>query len=304
MPPWQAKVLAQQAFSLLPGGHRLNYVFQRHLTHGLPIGDEALHDVIEIAQRHLDGLAMHSDIPVSEGRFFEFGAGWDLHVPQVLYCLGIERQHVVDIRRLLRTELVLDIRDRLATLDAPLVRRPPTGATELDAYLADIGVVYDAPRDARATGLAGGSIDFVTSTNTLEHIPREDIVRILDECGRILSSRGAMSFQVDYKDHYSYFDRRLDAYHFLRYEDRAWRRYNPSLHYQNRLRHSDYLALYSASGFDVSVTRMEPVTEEQKVQAEAAPRASHFQGYELDDLSQRNAIVVLTPTSRQAREHS
>jgi hypothetical protein len=172
----------------------VNYVFQRHVTHGLPITDEALRGVIDLGQRHVAGLEQHSNVPLRAARFFEFGAGWDIHVAQVLYCFGANHQLVVDLRELLRPELVLDIRDRLATIDIPLPRRPPLGHTSIAAYLSAIGVDYRAPCDARATGLAAGSVDFATSTNTLEHIPEDDIPHILN-------AAGAMSFQIDYKDH-------------------------------------------------------------------------------------------------------
>jgi hypothetical protein len=92
--------------------HHVNFVFQQHVTHGLPISDEKLDEVVEIAAHHVRVLGEWSDVAVGDGRFFDFGAGWDLHVAQTLYCLGVDRQTVVDIRSLLKERLVLDIRNR------------------------------------------------------------------------------------------------------------------------------------------------------------------------------------------------
>ena len=61
-------------------------------------------------------------------------------------------------------------------------RGPPTS----EAF----GIDYLAPRDARATGLDAESIDFVTSTNTLDaRIPRKTGT-ILRECRRLLRLTG------------------------------------------------------------------------------------------------------------------
>ena len=52
------------------------------------------------------------------------------------------------------------------------------------------GVDYRAPADARATGMAEGTIDCAISVETLEHIPPADISAILKEIHRILRPDG------------------------------------------------------------------------------------------------------------------
>src|SRR5262249_3632127 len=113
------------------------------------------------------------------------------------------------------------------------------------------GIDYWAPCDARRTQLEAGSIDWITSTNTLEHIPLQDIHAILQECRRLLRDDGLMSCLIDYEDHYSYFDHSISGYNFLQYSDEAWAFFNPALYYQNRLRHRDYLDLFQSAGFEV-----------------------------------------------------
>src|SRR5205823_13839725 len=85
------------------------------------------------------------------------------------------------------------------------------------------GIDYRAPCDAKKTGLPSLSVDYITSTSTLEHIPPEAIRLILRECYRVLRDRGVISLLIDYNDHYTYSDHKISVYNFLRYSDWVWR---------------------------------------------------------------------------------
>jgi len=301
---WRTKAGAQRVFSMVPGGHRVNYAFQRRVFGNLPMSDPKLDEVIALGRHHVDVLRAHGTAPIEEARFYEFGAGWDLNMPLILASLGVTRQLVVDIRPLVRADLVFEIARRLSARAATEGFTSPLDASagdgDLSAFLAAHGIEYRAPCDARATGLPDGSIDYATSTNTLEHIPPDDLLAILTESRRLLAPGGVLSFQIDYQDHYSYFDRRLTAYNFLRFPRRRWRLYNSALHFQSRLRHRDYVDLFHQAGLEI---RQEETTggsadDINVVQAIAHPewRAN----YELAELAVRGARVVLAarlPTS-------
>ena len=98
-----------------------------------------------------------------------------------------------------------------------------------------------------------------------------------------------MSSRIDLRDHYSYFDRGLSPYNFLRYSDRAWRVYNSRLLYQNRLRRPDYLRAFADAGFEVveeTPSSGEPADRESLGSLELAPR---FREYPLDELAVQRA---------------
>jgi SAM-dependent methyltransferase len=250
---WRYKAAAQRVFSAIPRGHEVNFAFQR-LTGGLPISDRSLASSIDLGCHHLAVIRAHGAIAPEKATFYEFGAGWDLHMPQILAALGAGRQLVIDIRPLLVNRLVTDIARRLWNWSpAPTgwKARLPEEHESIPEFLRRLGVFYRAPCDARATGLPDQSVDYITSTNTLEHIDEPSLAAILSECRRILRAGGIMSFQVDFQDHWSYFDQDIDVFNFLEYDERTWRRYNPDLHYQNRLRHPDYLRIYEEAGFSV-----------------------------------------------------
>ncbi|MGH9278625.1 MAG: class I SAM-dependent methyltransferase [Acidimicrobiales bacterium] len=294
---WRAKALLQGAFSLLPRGHDVNYLFQRHITHGLPLQEHKLDEMVELAGHHAAALAQRGRVPLGACRAYEFGAGWDLGMPLLLYCAGVNHQTIVDIRPLTRVDLVADLARRLRSKDLPaaFVRRPEEpGGDDLDGYLARHGISYRAPLD-RSTGLPAGSVDGITSTNTLEHIPPADIAAILRECRRLLAPGGVMSFQIDYQDHYSYFDPSISVYNFLRYDDRRWRLYNPSLHFQNRLRHRDYLDLIAGAGLAVAEAETDGGSADEIGVVAALPPDDRFATYGGAELAVRRSRLVLVP---------
>jgi len=302
VPPWKLKAGLQRAFSVLPAGDRVNYLFQKHVTRTYPMSDEHLREAVTIGLDHVRGLNDTFGRGLTKARFFEFGAGWDLHMPLVLWALGIEHQVVVDIRPLARADLVADVVRRLAgrAQVGAFVRLPPTppaGDFDLRAYLQSLGIDYRAPSDARATGLRPGSIDVVTSTNTMEHIPQAELPAILAELCRILADDGLMSFRIDYQDHYAYFDRSISVYNFLTLNDRSWRRWNPSLHFQNRMRHREHLAVLDEAGFAVLADELRAGDASDLDILRKLPLAPQFTTVPLEELAVRSARLVLAKKS-------
>ena len=258
---WLAKAALQRGLGLLPGqGERLNYLFQRRVLRSLPAAEPVFRRKFSRALQHLRLYEQHTSGPsAAEALFYEFGTGWDLAIPLSLAALGVRRQVLADIRPSVRTELVNDSlraferlweeleRDAERTL-RPLGPPTLTSTAELDARF---GIGYLAPCDARATGLDAESVDLISSTDVCEHIPGPDLAGVFRECARLLRPEGLLSCRIDLADHYAYFDRRLSRYHFLRFSERAWRIVNSPLHFQNRLRVSDYLGLAREAGLEL-----------------------------------------------------
>ena len=93
------------------------------------------------------------------------------------------------------------------------------------------------------------SIDACISTNTLEHIPKFDIILIFAELYRKLKDEGIVSLIIDYSDHYAHTDNNISLLNFLKYSQHQWKRYNHNIHFQNRLRHYEYIAIFEKIGF-------------------------------------------------------
>ncbi len=298
---WPLKAASQKALGSLPRGDALNYVLQRRIRRTLPVDDAGFRRKFDRAVVHFGVFCERAPRKPDEATFYEFGAGWDLIIPLAYFALGVERQVLVDIRSNVRFELVNDSLTRFATLARELEQAasrplrplgPPTVTRAADLE-ERFGIAYLAPRDTRNTGLARESIDFVSSTNTLEHVPEGDIEPILRECGRLLRRDGAISCRIDLRDHYSYVDRTISPYNFLRFSERAWALANSSLHYQNRLRYPDYVRLFEAAGLEIiaeAVSRPGPVELALLRELKIAPRFSNR--YSLEDLGAKSVAFV------------
>jgi hypothetical protein len=294
---WRYKAYVQSLLSSVPAGERLHYLLQKRVTRTIPENDGGFRNRVRSAIHHLELVSPHLPRPPENATFYEFGAGWTLLGPLTYYAVGVNRQIVVDVRRLSRPELVIQSVERLRRLADPTLPRshrfPTFHPRELTTELrSECGVDYRAPCDARATGLPSGLVDCITSTATLEHVPAEDIPALLRECFRLLKCGGVMSHFIDYTDHYANFAPQLSRFNYLQYEDRQWKRFSPSLHFQNRLRHRDYVELFRAAGFAI-------VAEHAKAPREADLRdiarlrvAERFKAYSGEELAIRNAFIV------------
>jgi hypothetical protein len=290
---WLAKAFLQKSLSALPQAERANYLLQRHVTHSLPGPEAGLRRRFERAERHIEAYGEHGPPrPLSEAVFYEFGAGWDLAVPLSFWALGVERQILVDLRPNVRTDLVNTSLERLERLAADRGLRAPGGSI---ASVAEVerrfGIRYIAPLDARATGLSAGSVDFVTSTSTLEHIPEDELVPLLAECRRLLRPDGAVSSRIDLSDHFSHFDDSVSPYNFLRYSEQKWSLVNSKLLHQNRLRRSDYVSAFERAGFEVVAER--PWRPGLELPDDLDEK---FQGYDPDDLAVVRLRLVAVPS--------
>lgn len=301
---WQFKAALMDFFSVCPSGDRLRFWVQRNVTKSLPISERDFREKLGHAKGHLEALRRHGSRAISDSQFYEFGAGWDLAIPFCLYALGVRSQILVDISKLARVELIDNTVEKLNRLNGEVsashLGARPVPEKERGAWVPflekNYGIRYVAPCDARSTGLRGESVDCVTSTDTLEHIPEEDIRLILRECRRILRKDGVLSFVIDYQDHYWYCDRRITPYNFLRYSPDSWRWLNPSFHFQNRLRHKDYIRLAEEQGFAVVEDKRSPILPEDLAALEKVDVAPPFKdGYLPEELAIRRAHLVLRP---------
>lgn len=281
---WKLKGLTQSALSHLPAATSLNYLGQKFITR--PHNPEPIvKDRLEKARWFVRQFSAYGEADLTNARFFEFGAGWDLAGPLALYCLGVNHQFIVDIQPCARLSLINGTIAELNRCKSKLPRIPGPAAASLRDLEFRFGVRYKAPADARSTSLPDGCIDCIVSTYTMEHIPAADIRKILAESLRILKPGGLMLSLIDYQDHYSYRDPAIGVYNFLQYTERQWRWFNSSLHYQNRLRHSQYRQLFADAGFEILSEEPKRPSEADLARFRQLDLASSFRSFDPDDLT-------------------
>ena len=297
---WIAKAALQGGISMLPNADAANYRFQRRITRTLPRSKEGFLQHAYEAAEHIEALERLSGTAAEKARLYEFGAGWDLIGPLTNCALGVSAQTLVDIRHNVRLELVNDTlrqlhRDR-ELIGERLDRELRALDTEPLASLGELqerfGIRYLAPSDARSTGLDPGSFDLISSTFTMEHIQGADLAAILAESRRLLAPGGLMSSAIDMKDHYSYFDASISPYNFLRFSERVWWALNPPIHFQNRLRRSDYLRLFEGAGHAVVEERTVWGSEDDLLLVASLPPAARFRDYEPRDRGARELRIA------------
>ncbi len=291
---WQVKALAQQVFSHVPGGASLNELAQQHLTGGLQVTPGLVDRTCAAGERHWEAISRGlADRSETELIGYEFGAGWHLGVAILLSAKGVGRQTVVDRLPLARPDLVMAMISALGAGDLGVPgRRQAEPCDDVDRALSALRIEYLAPCDARATGLPSESVDFVTSTSTLEHIPEDELGPLLTECHRLLRPGGLLSAQIDYGDHYAHVDPTISSVNFLVYGPLHWRLYSPPLHFQNRLRHSDHLAKLAAAGFEILSAELTPGDERDKALVCSGRLHGTYQGRDVEDLTTREAHIV------------
>jgi hypothetical protein len=111
-----------------------------------------------------------------------------------------------------------------------------------------------------------------------------------------------MSHGVDHSDHRANTDPRVNRFDFLRFEEPLWRLLclNPQ-DYTNRLRHSDYLALFERTGHHVLRERVFRLEDELIEALGHMTLARQFRDKPLRDLATTWSHIVTRRAACDAR---
>lgn len=307
---WIAKALLQKAFSMMPGGHRINYIFQKRVSKRLIATEASIATRIRWAGEH---LAYYTQVTgnIRPNSVLELGTGWWLTVPIAFFLCGIKRIATIDITPLLRMNELRALITVYANIPyerlksylpqadeiayQQLVALSQTPMDDLISILKTLHIEY-LITDARETHFDEGEFDLIVSNTTLEHISKPILTQIFGEFARISGENTIMSHLIDLSDHYAHVDKSLTPYNFLRYSQRTWAWFfNNNLHYQSRLRFPNYQRIHTQTGFEIIIA---------DVNRESAPQLAHlkihpdFAKYSQDDLAVTSAWMISRLTER------
>ena len=113
-------------------------------------------------------------------------------------------------------------------------------------------------QDARQLTISDGSVDFIVSNNTFEHVYPEVLRGILERFWQLLRPGGLMSHFIDMSDHIAHMDPSINIYNFLQFSEKDWQRIDNDIQPQNRWRMAHYRDLYEELGFPYEQRKLRP----------------------------------------------
>lgn len=260
MKKWILKAIVQKSISYFPFSHRINYLFQKHVTKGVFLTDEYFYDRLSHASKHFKSYYNYAGI--FPEKCLEIGTGWYPIVPISFFLAGVNKVYSVDISFLTSKQRIkitlekfiesyklgflpeyINIQsERFSSIQNILENIKKLSLNEI---LTKLHITY-LIEDAGNLSLADNSIDLINSNNTFEHIYPDKLIPILKEFKRVLNKEsGVMSHFIDLSDHFAHFDKSINIYNFLKFSDTQWKWIDNSIQPQNRLRIYDYKKIYA-----------------------------------------------------------
>jgi SAM-dependent methyltransferase len=302
--PWWIKAGAQAALSLMPFGEAINHRLQiwngfyTNFRWAIESNIKYLRDIVETASRY--GLQLQG------AKTLEVGTGWIPTVTLGMHLLGAE-VHTYDHVRHLRTANLAKLVDsygehlpalaEAAGLDAAILEgrlRDFKGRENvvLDEWLHPAGVHYHAPGDASRSELPDGTLDLYFSVAVMEHVSVPAIKAMLREAHRTLRPGGLTYHVIGMFDHFTGVDPSITRVNFLKFGDFTWRIIGQNkIFFHNRLRESEFIALFEEAGFEV-VDRRSEVDERSLKALETMQLSPKYRSFEKRDLATYGGIYT------------
>jgi|TARA_B110000483_G_C18206516_1_gene547973 SAM-dependent methyltransferase len=236
---WIVKSIAFWILFLLP--QRILYYFQHNITR------RSFKPILYIDSDWNYTLKKIQDYQKKDQiKLLEFGAGRNL-AQNIFLALSFENLHqtVVDLNQMINPRLCFEAYRDISTI---LGKKCINETDNIDDFLSELRIKYFSPVDV-AKYQSQNKFDICVSKDTIEHIPIKKIDSILKNIKNLLLDNGLLISCVDYSDHYAHIDKRLSNLNFLKYSNFIWNFFNPPNHYQNRIRHVDYIKILQKNNF-------------------------------------------------------
>ena len=277
--PWWGRIGAKLILSRIPAGYslwrRLNL-----FAHGQMHRPEY---ALRIFREHFGRSGLRAGLPFVA---LELGPGDSLASALVTAAHGATRTYLVDAGDFATADPVV-YREMARYLRMQGLMPP-----ELEAGADRAGLLSVTRASYGTAGLESlrqipsQSVDFIWSNAVLEHIRRADFTDFIAQTRRILRPGGSCSHQIDLRDHLG------GALNNLRISSRCWERQwmANSGFYTNRLRKSQILQIFAASGFAAEVVATQRWDALPTARDAFAPEFKHF---DAEDLLVSGFAVVL-----------
>jgi SAM-dependent methyltransferase len=263
---WKNKAHILAVLSRVPFGRQIYHKMQRSVRTNQLDAKLEIRKASEIIQ-----LMKEAKRTPRNANILEIGTGWRPFVPMMLSLLNAKSILTIDVNPWLDEEYAFETFECIGShleliakecgvdinsIEHRYQEMVPDKKT-LTSLLDSCRIDYLCPGDARKTDIPDETIDFVVSSNVLEHIPAEILSEILVESKRILKQNGFAVHRFNPQDHYSESDNSITGANFLQFSEKEWKWYGGTgLAYHNRLRCRDYENLFEQNGFKFEVNRV------------------------------------------------
>lgn len=271
--PWHRHALQLTVQTHIPFADALRKLKRR--LFGYSYDPSNISGALKWAGRVAD-LAQAHGRPVQGAVVLEIGSGWFPVLPMVLTAKGAGLVVMTDI----------EAHQDEGTTEAARKAVEARGETPALDRLK-----YVAPFEPGM--LAESSVDMVVSRTVLEHIPPDDLSTLLTHLRGRMKPGGLHIHLVDNSDHWEHRDKSISRIEFLTRP--AW------LHKllwwaldggENRLRHSQYVELFRAAGYDI--LHAEPkVCPRTLADAKRLKLQEPFNRMPVEDLAAIQSVFVL-----------
>lgn len=273
---WKNKARIQSLIAKLPGNSKYPVYYWMQKKFGSLGKIDIIFELRKAAE--IIELIESQNLSIDKKSFLEIGTGRTVNTEIGLWLCGAGSITAVDLNPYLSKELVVDTfkqiqsrsgevaevfsklkvdRSRISENLEKLVESP----ADFNSILKMINLNYLAPCDAAEMDMEDASIDFHISTNVLEHVPPEEIKRILKEAKRLLRPEGLLVHRVDPSDHFAHSDPSITAINFLRFSQAEWDRLSDNtFSYHNRLRVNQYYELFEKCDVEI-LSKFERIDE-------------------------------------------
>lgn len=288
---WRLTVIKSAVVNRIPLGNQLRRV-KRHLFgyEPDPINLQSTLSQLDRMQKVLADLASS----VRDSTILEIGSGWFPTIPVKLCLDGARHVYMSDLSphmdevtfaatmKFLRATYADD--ERLSTIHS----------------LNDLPISYLAPFNV--SDIPDHSLNLVISRTVLEHIPGNDLCRLLEELHEKLAPGGLMVHLIDNSDHLEHSDKSLSKINFLTLSMRQHTLLCRLLRGgENRLRHHQYIPLFQSCGYQVMHAERDiHAGTLQRIQS--LPLAPPYAEMPPDELAALTSLFVLAP-AEGARSH-
>lgn len=267
----------------------------------LPIGDKFWksigffqHDQMEVPEYAYQSFQQHfqrvSQIKHLKPGFtsLELGPGNSLFSALICRSLGGEKTYMVDVDNFAieDPQSYQEMASYLKQQNSPITNIE--SSQSFSEIMKNCGGVYLTSGLESLKKIEDNSVDFIWSHAVLEHIRRDEFLKIMQETRRVINDDGVCSHTVDLKDH-------LDgSLNNLRFQANFWESnfVDNSGFYTNRIRCVEMLDIFKEAGFEVRATELE---KWPNLPIPRTSLAKQFQNFSDDELCIYGFSVLLIP---------